>query len=228
MWSGAEEYIYKDPLTLTPPLTLLCNHYQAYQSTSPVTFMQFPVAKRSYFFLSPSSNSHTHHHLFLLICVHFDISFNIFFTFHCLTPRRQDKGHLLEEVDILIHTVGIRVESTLENTLFIVELGHIFLIFSLSVYSLENVGNIDLKILGDRQNIPVGNCHDFHCFPPFSTLSPRRSHSFRSTMTCFSYSYLILSFFPFILSSQGHTIKIVNSALFRRAIYSSGLSHKSR
>jgi len=53
--------------------------------------------------------------------------------------------------------VGIRVGSALENTLFIVKLGHIFLIFSLSVYSLENVGNIDLKILGDRQNVPVRN-----------------------------------------------------------------------
>ena len=54
-------------------------------------------------------------------------------------------------------TVDIRVESALENTLFIVELGHIFLIFSLLVYSLENVGNIDPKILGDRQNILVRN-----------------------------------------------------------------------
>ena len=49
-------------------------------------------------------------------------------------------------------------------------------------------------------------CHDFHRFSSFSTLSPRRSHSFHSTMTYFyPLSYLILSSFSlsYLLRSYG-------------------------
>jgi len=47
--------------------------------------------------------------------------------------------------------------------------------------------------------LEVEECHDFHRFSSFFTLSPRRSHSFRSTMTYFSF-YLILSYLSFSLS----------------------------
>jgi len=47
-------------------------------------------------------------------------------------------------------------------------------------------------------------CHDFHRFSSFS-LSPRCSHSFRSTMTYFyPLPYLILSFFPLSYLLRSH------------------------
>jgi len=81
-----------------------------------------------------------------------------------------------------------------------------------------------------RLKIPPTFCHDFHRFSSFSTLSPRRSHSFCSTMTYFfPLSYLILSYLSFIyLIFSGHMIKMTNMVLFGKAVYNSGLSHKSR
>ena len=77
---------------------------------------------------------------------------------------------------------------------------------------------------GPRTNSQEGlqYCHDFHCFSSFSTLSPRGSHSFRSTMTCFSYPYLILSFFSYLIFS-GHMIKMEKLSLLHSTIYNSGL-----
>jgi len=59
-----------------------------------------------------------------------------------------------------------------------------------AVYS-EFKQAMDLKI---PDNADPSLCHDFHRFSSFSTLSPRRSHSFRSTMTYFyPLSYLLRS-----------------------------------
>jgi len=60
-------------------------------------------------------------------------------------------------------------------------------------------------------------CHDFHRFFLFFTLSPRCSHSFHSTMTCFfPLSYLILSYLSFLyLIFQGHMIKVAKQDLIR-------------
>jgi len=68
------------------------------------------------------------------------------------------------------------------------------------------------------------NCHDSHHFSSFSTLSPRHSHSFCSTMTYFyPLSYLILSFFSlsYLLRSRDQDGKrdlIGNDYLQFRAI----------
>ena len=86
----------------------------------------------------------------------------------------------------------------------------LYLIFSRSYDQDDELGFIRIDYLQLRAPMQThrGICHDFHRFSSFSTLSPRRSHSFHSTMTCFS--YLILSYLPFSLSYlSGHMMKTV-------------------
>jgi len=85
-------------------------------------------------------------------------------------------------------------------------------------------------VVHNPRNVKTIRCHDYSPFFLFFYSKSQMLTLFPFNHDMFSLSYLILSYLSFLLSYllKGHTIKIVNSALFGRAVYSSGLSHRSR